>query len=268
MPIAAGTPAVQSRTQEDYQEPQVDLEAQCKRDAEQEDASIGNSSSESTWNPKASDPYSSQVGKATPHSSDLEDEEQQEVPLVDNGMSLEELGVRAKSSRSGQFEDVGSPSKIPRGERTIPKQFPGARRVAKHDCNDEEEAEYFDDEVMDAKHDCNDEEEAEYFDDEVMDDPLGDEEDLMYSDSDGEQNFKDEDAGPLDLNEDDVLKKDKKAIMVEMERLEKLDGIQLVPLSELKEQKDKGIDCAKMVFGWRFRQENGLDVADLGYSKE
>ena len=153
-----------------------------------------------------------------------------------------------KSSRSGQFEDVGSPSKIPRGERTIPKQFPGARRVARHERNDEEE--------------------AEYFDDEVMDDPFGDEEDLMYSDSDGEQNFKDEDAGPLDLNEDDVLKKDKKAIMVEMERLEKLDGIKLVPLSELKEQKDTGIDCAKMVFGWRLRQENGLDVADLGYSKE
>ena len=32
------------------------------------------------------------VGKATPHSSDLEDEEQQEVELVDDSMSLEEPG--------------------------------------------------------------------------------------------------------------------------------------------------------------------------------
>ena len=49
------------------------------RGAEQEDASVGDSSSESTWNPKTSDPNSSQIRKAKPHSSDLEDEEQQEV---------------------------------------------------------------------------------------------------------------------------------------------------------------------------------------------
>ena len=140
------------------------------------------------------------------------------------------LSVGAKSSRSGQFEDVGSPAKIPRGERTIPKQFPGARRVARCEHNDEEE--------------------AEYLDDEVMDDLFGNEED-----SDGEQEFKDEDAGPPDLDEDDVLKKDKTAIMVEMEKFERLGVIKLVPLSELKEQEDKEIDwkwlTTKTVFDWR-----------------
>ena len=63
-----------------------------QQDAEQEDASIGDSSSESTWSPVASDPNSSQVGQATPHSSDLEDEAQQEVEVVDDSMSLEEPG--------------------------------------------------------------------------------------------------------------------------------------------------------------------------------
>ena len=45
--------------------------------------------------------------------------------------------------------------------------------------------------------------------------------------------------------------------MVEMERFEKLGVIKLVPLSELKEQVDKGIAwkwlTIKKVFDWRFR---------------
>ena len=91
-----------------------------------------------------------------------------------------------------------------------------------------------------------------------MDDPFGEEDDTMHSDSEDEQELEDEVAGPPDLNEEHVLKKDKKAIMVEMERLEKLGVIKFVPLSELKGQEDKGIDwkwlTTKMVFDWRFRQ--------------
>ena len=33
---------------------------------------------------------------------------------------------------------------IPRGERTIPRQFPGARRIARCEHNDEDGADYFD----------------------------------------------------------------------------------------------------------------------------
>ena len=50
-------------------------------------------------------------------------------------MCLEELGVRAKSGRR-MFEDVGSPSKIPKAESSIPKQFPAARGVAHYEHND------------------------------------------------------------------------------------------------------------------------------------
>ena len=78
----------------------------------------------------------------------------------------------------------------------------------------------------------------------------------MYANSDDEE-YKDEDAGPPDLNEEHVLKKDKKAIVVEMKRFEKLDVIKLVPLSEFKEQEDKGAAwkwlTIKMVFDWHFR---------------
>ena len=251
LPIAADAQAIQAGTpgrlpgtpgrprgpvQAQHPQPAQDPQ----QNTEQDDVSIDDSSSESAWNPKASDPNSSQVGKATPHSSDLEDEEPQEVELVDDIMALEDLGARSKPSRPGLCEDVGSPSKIPRAERSIPKAFPGARRVSRYERNDEED--------------------AEYFDDEVMDDPFEEEDvEMVYSESEDEQEFKDEDAGPPDLSEEHVLKKDRKAVKVEMERLEKLGVIKLVPLSELKEQENKGIEwkwlTAKMVFDWRFRQE-------------
>ena len=103
LPIAAGTPTVQAgapgrlpgtpgRPRGPIQALQPQPARNPQQDAEQEDASVGDSSSEGTWSPEASDPNSSQVGKATPHSSDLEDEEQQEFEFVDDSMSLEEPG--------------------------------------------------------------------------------------------------------------------------------------------------------------------------------
>ena len=106
-PLPIGTPAIQAGTpgrlpgtpgrprgpmQAQQPQPQP-AQNQPSTRCRWEDADIGDSSSESTWNPKVSDPSSSQVGKATPRSSDLEDEEQQEVELVDDSISLEELGL-------------------------------------------------------------------------------------------------------------------------------------------------------------------------------
>ena len=70
-----------------------------------------------------------------------------------------------------------------------------------------------------------------------MGDPFEDVE-MTYSESQDEQEFNDDDdAGPPDLNEEVVLKKDKKAI--KMERLEKLGVIQLVPCQNWKDKKVK-----------------------------
>ena len=86
--------------------------------------------------------------------------------------------------------------------------------------------------------------------------PFGEGDEMMYANSDDEE-YEDEDAGPPDLNEEHVLKKDKKAIVVEMQRLDKLGVIKLVRLSEFKEQEDKGAAwkwlTIKMVFDWHFR---------------
>ena len=90
-----------------------------------------------------------------------------------------------------------------------------------------------------------------------MDDALDVE--MTYPESQDEQEFNDEDAGPPDLNEEVVFKRNKKAI--NMERLEKLGVIQLVPLAKLEGQESKGTEwkrrTAKMVFFWRTDKANG-----------
>ena len=159
------------------------------------------------------------------------------------------------------FEEVGSPSKIPRYRAPLPRAHPGATanisraEVLPHD-----------DEVIDEYDEDTESLYPNSDDDYVEQDEVYKEEASHREQQQLPAKFFQEELGPPDIEEESLQALDDQATIKEITRLTKMEVVELINIEGQEDDESKYL-TTKLVLDWRFRDADGFQLEEGADSK-
>ena len=160
-----------------------------------------------------------------------------------------------------KFEEVGSPSKIPRYRAPLPRAHPGATANVSR-----AEVLPHDDELVDEYHEENESLYPNSDDDYVGQDEVYNEEAPHREHQQLPAKFFQEELGPPSIEEESLQALDDQATVKDITRLTKMEVVELINIEGQEDDESKYL-TTKLVLDWRFRDADGFQLEEGEDSK-
>ena len=159
------------------------------------------------------------------------------------------------------FEEVGSPSKIPRYRAPLPRAHPGATANISR-----AEVPLHDDDLVDEYYEDNESLYPNSDDDYVEQDEVYSEEAPNREQQQLPAKFFQEELGPPSIEEESLQALDDQATIKEVTRLTKMEVVELINIEGQEDDESKYL-TTKLVLDWRFRDSDGFQLEEGEDSK-